>query len=203
MANAPNPGQQYISTITGTMRVGVTDPSSPLWADAPFSAVATYVGTVNAVLASLCATGGLPPATSAAGTNATPSITETYLCAVTMPGSGTITGFALFNGTAVTDAATVYLTDAAGTLLATTASTTTAGADTLQRIAFATPYANPKAQTFFILVQFNGTTSRFNTHPFGNFPAGKLTSTVYGTFPTGFTVPTTFTADLGPMGGLY
>lgn len=200
---SPNPGQQSISTITATMRMPVIQPDSQLFAEAAMSDIAAYMNSVPQVLASLCATGGLPPAASTSGTDATPSVTETYLAAVTMPGAGTITGVALFNGSAAAGNVTAYLTSVTGALLASTASTAQSGTDAFQRIAFATPYASLKPQTFFVLVQFNNTSARFNAHPFGNFPAGKLTSTVYGTFPTGFTVPTTFTANLGPMGGLY
>ena len=98
-----------------------------------------------------------------------------------------------------------------GDLLATNAvaaaGTLQAGADAYQRIPFVTPTQLPPG-TYYIGIIFDGTTSRFNAHTFGNFGAGKLTGHVYATAMdttaiAGLTMPTTFTTALGPMASLY
>jgi hypothetical protein len=43
---------------------------------------------------------------------------------------------------------------------------------------------------------------KFRAHAVGDFGATKQTGQVYGTF-TAVTVPTTFTADVGPIASLY
>ncbi len=56
--------------------------------------------------------------------------------------------------------------------------------------------------TYYVLVQFNNTGARFNTHTFGDFGASKKTGEVFGTFTT-ITPPTTFTTAQGPYASLY
>jgi hypothetical protein len=152
----------------------------------------------------LCHTGGVGVTISTQGTNATPVVTETYIAEVYLPETMIVTGIAPFNGATVgTDKHMAYICDAAGAVLATTAvaGTTTAGADSYQRLPLLAPITLPRG-TYYVCLQMNGTTDRFNAHPIGNFGAGKKTSTVFGT-AAAITPPTTFTADLGPIASLY
>lgn len=159
-----------------------------------------------------CHTGGEPAIAASSGTDATPVVTELYLAEVLIPASMSVTGVAIFNGSAVTDDVKVGLYSAAGTLLATNAVTTTgttqAGTDAYQRIPFVAPVNILGPQSCYVGLIFDGTTSRFNTHTVGNFGAGKLTSHVYATAMdttaiSGLTMPTTFTTALGPIASLY
>lgn len=146
---------------------------------------------------------GVIPHAATSGTDTTPSVTETYLTEIVVPNNCTLTGFSLLNGSAVAGNVTVYLTDDTGVLLARSASTAQSGTAALQAIPFAsaTPVVGPGV--YYVLVQFDSTSARFRSQPLGVSPGGKLTSTTYGTFPSGFTVPTTFTANLAPFGSLY
>jgi hypothetical protein len=158
-------------------------------------------------------TGGEPAIATTSGTDATPVVTELYLAELFVPTPMTVTGVAIFNGTAVTDDVKVGLYSADGTLLATNctalgAGTTQAGTDAYQRVPFTAAAVILGPQTCFVGLIFDGTTSRFNTHTVGNFGAGKLTSHVYAdamltTALSGLTMPTTFTTALGPIASLY
>lgn len=150
-------------------------------------------------------TGDLPARVSTDGTNATPSATETYIAEVFVPANVTLTGVAIFNGATVgTDKHCVFLCDSAGAAVANTATAgvTTSGADAYQRIPFTATYAAKGPATYYVALQMNGATDRYNAHGFGNFGASKATSTVFGTLAS-ITPPTTFTADLGPIASLY
>lgn len=151
-------------------------------------------------------TGGLPPVASTSGTNATPSATLTYVAEVSVTDTVVVTGIAVFNGATVgTDKHFLALANADGTVIANTlaAGTTTVGADAYQRIAL-TAAITIGPGTYYICLQMNGTTDRFNAHPIGNFGASNnaAAGTVFGTLVS-VTAPTTFTADLGPMASLY
>ncbi len=153
-----------------------------------------------------CHTGGVKATASTDGTDATPSTTETYLAEVNVPATCTVTGVSIFNGSATGSGnITVYLGSAAGNQItgAGSASTAISGTDAYQRVPFTAPITLLGPATYFVLSQYNNTGSRFNTHIFGDFAAGKLTSTTYGTFPAAFTAPTTFTTGLGPIASLY
>jgi hypothetical protein len=162
--------------------------------------------------ARLCHTGGEPAIATTSGTDATPVVTEIYLAEVFIPANATVTGIAIFNGSAVTDDVKVGLYSTAGVLLATNATggagTTQAGTDAYQRIPFTAAYSAKGPAAYYVGIIFDGTTSRFNTHTVGNFGAGKLTGHVYATAMettaiTGLTMPTTFTTALGPIASLY
>lgn len=145
-------------------------------------------------------TGGVPAQVSTAGTDATPAVTETYLAEIYVPTGMTITGVALFNGSAVGGNVTIGILDAAGNLLGKSASTAQANTDTYQLVPLALTLT---AGTYYVAAQFDSTSARFNTHVFGIFGAGKLTGQTYGTMPSGSTMPTTFTTGLGPIASLY
>lgn len=147
--------------------------------------------------------GGMPARVSTDGTDATPSVTETYVVAVNILANCTVTGVAQMNGSATGSGnITVFLADSTGTVLASSATTAISGTDAYQRVPFSSTYAAKGPATYFIAVQYDNTSTRFNTHVFGDFPAGKITSTVYGTLVS-FTAPSTFTTGLGPIASLY
>lgn len=150
-----------------------------------------------------CHTGGNPASVSTDFSNATPSTTETYYSEVFLPANATLTGVALLNGSDVTGSVTVYLTNSAGTNLAHSASTAGSGTDAYQRVPFTATYAAKGPATYYVAVQYNSATARYNAHTIGNFGAGKDTGSTYGTFPTSPTIPTTFTTALGNVASLY
>lgn len=155
------------------------------------------------VTATSCHTGGISARVNTDGTDATPSVTETYVCEVRVPSNVTLTGISIFNGSATGSGnVTVFLADSTGTVVASSASTAISGTDVYQRVAFTGTYAAKGPATFYVATQYNNTSSRFNTHVFGDFCAGKITSTVYGTLVS-FTPPGTFTTGLGPIATLY
>lgn len=149
-------------------------------------------------------TGGRQAILSTDGTDTTPVVTETYWAQIFVPCNVSGTGISIFNGSATGSGnVTGYIMDSTGTQVATTASTAISGTDAFQRVAWTGgPIALKGPATYFLATQYNNTSSRFNTHLFGDFPAGKVTSTVYGTFAS-FTPATTFTASLGPYASLY
>lgn len=119
----------------------------------------------------------------------------------------TFTGAAVRVGTTGgTDNWILELHGPTGLLLATTATAgTTAGtASTWQQIAFTATYTVTIPGTYYIALQSNGTTAKFDSV---NAPAltGVVTGSATGTFGTGasITPPTTYTANLGPKVWLY
>lgn len=146
-------------------------------------------------------TGNTPVKASTDGTDATPVVTETYIAEILLPFNARVTGLALFNGSAVAGNVKGIIYNSAGAVLGSTASTAQSGTDAFQRVALSAAL-NLTPGTYYVGWQFNNTGARFNAHPIGNFGASKKTGETYGTATT-ITPPTTFTADLGPMGGLY
>ena len=99
---------------------------------------------------------------------------------------------------------TVGLADSTGAPIAAAKSATTAGSgtDALQRIPFAVAYAAKGPATYFIQVQYDSGTARYNTHVIGNHGVLVQTSQSYGTFAS-FTPPTTFVTVVSNVAGLY
>jgi hypothetical protein len=149
----------------------------------------------------LCHTGGMPARVTTDGTDATPSVTETYLAEVYVSETCTITGVSIFNGSAVAGNVTVGYYNANGYLLASSATTVQAGTDAYQNVDFSAALSAVPG-THYVAVQFDNTGARFNTHVIGAFGAGKLTGQTYGVLPKA-TMPTTFTTALGPIATLY
>lgn len=163
-------------------------------------------------------TGGQGAQLAADGNNSTPVVTELYVAELYVPATVLATGVAVFAGSVWSDNFKVGLYNANGVLLRATASTAgNTTADAYQRAAFATDGAGaaattivlPGPGTYYLGLCLDGTTSRYNTFAVGNFGAGKITGLVYATnFAVGgtaltITPPTTFTANLGPIMGLY
>jgi hypothetical protein len=140
-------------------------------------------------------TGGIPARVNTDGSDATPSVSETYYAAVFV-----------FLGTATEGNMKVGLFNSAGAVLATSATTDVSGftADTYNRIAFTATYAAVGPATYYIGILNDNTGNRFNAHTFGDFPAGKTTGETYATgFTTIASPATTFTTALGPIASLY
>lgn len=148
-------------------------------------------------------TGEMAPPTTTTGTDTTPVVTEVYLARVFIPLNRTVTGVALLNGSAVAGNVKAGIYDTAGNLLAQTASTAQAGTAGYQQIAFTAPLAMKGPASYYVAFSFDNTSARFRSHILGNFGAGKLTGAVYGTLPTGITVPAGFTTNLGPIADTY
>lgn len=136
-------------------------------------------------------------------TNATPVVTEVYISEIFVPIAGTVTGVAMFNGSDATDSVNVALADSTGAIVANSdlAGTQQVGTDTYQRVPFTSTYSILPG-TYYILAQFDGTTTRYNALAVGNCGASKQTGQTFGTF-TSITPPTTFTADHSPVASLY
>lgn len=140
------------------------------------------------------------------GTNTTPVDGTIYWAELNIPRAMTLTGAAILNGGTVgTDKVVLGLYDTGGALVANTATagTTTSGTDAFQPLAFtAAPSVQPGR--YWLAAQFNGTTTRFRTiATLTNIDC--LTASATGTFGTltALTVPTTITADKGPVGYVY
>jgi hypothetical protein len=202
--------------------VGVTA-DGVLLKDGGATLTGALVGTTGTFSGAVAATGGVSPAGGftlaprgvhsggitatqvSDGNDTTPSVTETYICEVIIPANMTITGIAFFNGSAVgTDKLVGILFNSAGVVVANTAlaGTTATGTDAFQLIPLTATYAAKGPATYYIGLQVNGTTYRFNSHILGVFGASKKTGETFGT-PTTITAPTTFTTALGPIASLY
>lgn len=118
----------------------------------------------------------------------------------------TLTGIEVLNGATVgTDKGIVILYGNNGDIRATSAlaGATTVGANAFQQYAFTAPYAASRGR-HWIGYQSNGTTDTLRTVAASTFRNVLTTSAtgVFGTI-TPLTVPTTFTADKGPIGAAY
>jgi hypothetical protein len=150
-------------------------------------------------------TGGITATQTTDGNDTTPATTETYIAEIIVPANMTITGIAFFNGSAVgTDKLVGILFNSSGVVVANTAlaGTTATGTDAFQKIDLAATYAAKGPATYYVGLQVNGTTYRFNSHILGVFGASKKTGETFGT-PTTITAPTTFTTAQGPIASLY
>ena len=151
---------------------------------------------------------GFRPDSLTAGTSTTPSATTVYLTQIYVPVNATLTGVKVSNGATVgTDKYIVALFDSAGTPVANSAlaGATTSGADVYQAIPFTATYAAKGPGVFWIGLYVNGTTDRFRSIPaageYGGY-AGSVGTQVFGTVAA-VTLPTTFTADKGPVAFTY
>jgi hypothetical protein len=115
------------------------------------------------------------------------------------------TGAAVLNGaTVATDSNAVYLYDYSGALIASSAAAATSGASAFQQRAWAQPTVLPPGQ-YFLAYQTNGTTDNFQSVKAATWVetlTGSQTGTA-GSPPANITVPTSFTANIGPIGYLY
>lgn len=132
----------------------------------------------------------------------------TYIIGVNIVGTRTLSGCAaLANGTVGTNKLLCALYNSSGALVANSAlaGATTSGANTFQVLAFTSTYQAIGPGKYYIVVQGNGATDGIRTVATSTF-LGRVTSSatgVFGTLPATITVPTTFTADVGPIAYLY
>lgn len=151
---------------------------------------------------------GWAPPTLTSGTSTTPAATSVYMSQIYIPASCTLTGVAVSNGATVgTDKYIVALFNSSGAAVANSAlaGATTSGADAYQSVAFTATYAANGPGVYWIALYVNGTTDRFRSIPAVGAHAGlagEVTGQVFGTVAA-VTLPTTFTADKGPVAFVY
>jgi len=144
---------------------------------------------------------------ASAGTNTTMVAGTLYRSEIFVPFLATWTGIGILNGTtAGTDNGLVALYDSNGVLITNSAvaGALSTGANAFQNRAFLNTVTLTPGR-YFIAYQQNGTTATIRTHAAAN-GGNQMTSSATGTFgtvPASFTAPTTFTADVGPIGWLY
>jgi hypothetical protein len=136
------------------------------------------------------------------GTDTTPVSGTIYFSQMNLPAM-TVTNIACLNGSAAaTDKYIFGLYNSSGTLVANTAlaGVTASGTNAFQSIALTTPYTAVSGQ-YFVGVQTNGTTTRLRTIATATYLQMATTSQtgVFGTMAAIGTVPTTVTADVGPI----
>lgn len=142
------------------------------------------------------------------GTNTTPVAGTLYYADLWLPFNKTLTGVGILNGGTVgTDSWIVGIhASAGGAVLANSAlaGTVSAGANAFQQIAFTSSYAAVGPARYWIVLQSNGTTDRFRSVAVSTY-IDVLTKSSAGAFGTlsSLTVPTTFTADVGPVAYVY
>lgn len=132
---------------------------------------------------------------------------DIFFSEIWIPANKTLTGAAVLNGATVgTDKWIYALATSTGTVVATTdlAGTTTAGADTFQQIAFTAPYNAVGPARYWLILQANGATDRFQAVAASTYllDTGTDAAGVFGTLAT-ITPTTSFTADIGPIGYVY
>ena len=139
------------------------------------------------------------------GTNTTDVDGQLWVTDIFVPFSKRITKIAFLQGaTATTDKTLVALYDAEGTLLSKSAvaGATLSGANTFQEQTLLTPLDVYGPTQLYVAVQGNGTAAgairTMKASTVVNRCAGAIAG-VFGTVPTKITVPTTFTADEGPI----
>jgi hypothetical protein len=210
--NIPSDTGPLVYGLDGLMGVGNEKPTEKLdvVGNAKVSGTLAVTGGISAAggftAAPRCIhTGGVTVTQTTDGNDTTPVITETYIAEVFVPANMSITGIAIFNGSAVgTDKLVAALYDSTGAVVANSAlaGVTATGTDTFQRLPFTAPYSARGPATYYVGLQVNGTTYRFNSHIAGNFGASKKTTELFGTLTT-ITPPTTFTTAVGPIASLY
>lgn len=160
----------------------------------------TPISAASAVYA-----GGGPPGATTDGNDTTPVSGTIYVAGIYLPENKTLTGVSFMNGTvAGTDKVITALYSTAGVLLANsaTAGTTPSGVDAFQRVDFTSTFAAKGPQAYYLAIQFNGTTTRFNTHPLGAHNTISQTG-VFATLAALSPLPTTFVANVGPIAAVY
>jgi hypothetical protein len=159
----------------------------------------------NTTSCRLVAAGGVPLGLSATSsyTAQTPAATEVYLAEAYNPAPCIATGVANLNSGTISGNVKVGLYNAAGTLLATSASTAMSGTTTFQLVPF-TAALIVYPGTYYIATFYDNATVRPQAFTTGAFGAGKLSGQTYATgFPATATMPTTFTTALGGAATLY
>lgn len=168
----------------------------------------TPTGGITASATTKTIFGTWPPGVATNATSATPSATVLYLTQIWIPHNVTLTGIAILNAATVgTNKYIVALFDSAGNVLANsnTAGVTTSGASVFQKVAFTGTYNLIGPRTVWLGVYVNGATDRYYAVPsIGQMSglAGSVSGQTFGTVAA-VTLPTTFTADVGPVAYVY
>lgn len=136
------------------------------------------------------------------GTDTTPVSGTIYFAQFDLPAM-TVTNIACLNGSAAATDKLIYgLYNSSGTLVANTAlaGATASGTNAFQSIALTATYAAASGQ-YFVGYQTNGTTTRLRTIATATYLQNATTSQTgtFGTMAAIGTVPTTVTADVGPI----
>lgn len=180
---------------------GLLDPNVPNWKDLETRGIILPTEKApNIVWASLGSTVLATAGTDTACTNGT-----IYFSALYLPVQKVLTGaFYLIGSVGGTDKVIVSLHDKDGAVLANsaTAGTTVGTAANVQSVAFAATYTAP-AGLYYVGCTFNGTTAKFRSYPIPGSKgyAGSAAQT-FGTVAA-FTPGLDFTADKGPISGVY
>lgn len=141
-------------------------------------------------------------------TSATPSSTAVQMTQMWIPHNMTLTGVGVLNAaTCGTNKWIVAIFDSSGNPLANsaTAGTLCSGTSAYQKVAFTAPYVITGPRTLWIGVYADGATDRYYAVPTtgqADGLAGTVTGQTFGTVAA-VTLPTTFTADKGPVAYVY
>ncbi len=149
------------------------------------------------------------PVAATSGTDVACTNGTIYFANIFVQGNARITGIQYLVGSVGgTDKVIASLHDHNGTLLANsaTAGTTVGTTAQLQQVALSSVYVAAGPAYLLLALTFNGTTAKFRAIPaYTNFN-GVLTGSAAQTFgtPSTFALPATqFTADVGPVAGIY
>ncbi len=132
-----------------------------------------------------------------------------FTCSLFVPHITIATGIGyLIGSVGGTDKAIAELHDANGVLIATSAvaGTTVGTAATMQNLDFTAPVEIMGPGWYFLSITMNGTTAKLRTLAAATAMASiALTKSATGTFGTvgDLTIPSTFTADVGPIAYIY
>lgn len=168
----------------------------------------TPLGGIAASASTKTIWGNYSPGAVANATSATPSATAVQLSQLWMPHNQTVTGVAVLNAaTCGTNKWIVAIYDSSGLVLAnsSTAGTLCSGASAFQKINFTAPLTVTGPRTLWVGVYADGVTDRYYAVPALGAQAGlagSVTGTTFGTVAT-VVLPTTFTADKGPIVYIY
>lgn len=152
--------------------------------------------------------GNYSPGATANATSATPDATHAFMSQSWVPHNETVTGIAVLNGgTCGTNKWIVALYDSGGLVLAnsSTAGTLCSGASGFQKINFTAPISLVAPRTIWVALYADGGTDRYFAVPALGAQsglAGSVSGTTFGTVAS-VTLPTTFTADKGPIFYIY
>lgn len=141
-------------------------------------------------------------------TSVTGSATVVYLTQMWVPYNVTFTGVGILNAATVgTNKYIVALFNDAGVAVAnsSTAGVTTAGASAYQQVPFTGTYSAIGPRTYWIGLYINGATDTYYSMPSlaqAHGLAGSVSAQTFGTVAN-VTLPTTFTAALGPVAYVY
>jgi hypothetical protein len=142
------------------------------------------------------------------GTSAVHVAGTIYIADVVIPQNTLVTGISVLNGaTAATDKLIAILFPAGGGVPVVTSALTgilAAGPNTFQNLAFTAPVTVIGPARYWVGIQCNGTTATTRRVAASTF-VDVMTKSYTGAFGTigALTVPTTFTADVGPIAYVY